>query len=127
MLRRRCVRREAIPGGGDATRLRSERPFPSASTSRQGGSARKRCASWYLVTAVQGCIDGAGRRWHSQATSPGTLPAMRCSASAARMGISFGEVGLGFSDLLTNDVHVRSGAYHPPSTTSTKELRFGRG
>src|SRR3954468_4922856 len=48
--------------GGDATRLRSERPFPSASTSRRKGSARKRCASWYLVTAVQGCIDGAGRR-----------------------------------------------------------------
>jgi hypothetical protein len=62
---------------------------------RQKGSARKRCASWYLVTSVQGCIDGARRRVALQATSPGTLPAMRCSASAARMGISFGEVGLG--------------------------------
>jgi hypothetical protein len=40
------------------------------------------------------------------------------------MGISFGEVNLGSSDLLTNDVHVRSGTYDPPSTTSTKELRF---
>src|SRR3954469_23972455 len=119
MLRRRCVRREAIPDGGDATRLRSERPFLQhrrlAKGVLHGSDARP--GTWLLLFKDASTAPGGG--WHSQATSPGTLPAMRCSASAARMGISFGEVGLGFSDLLTNDVHVRSGAYHPPSTTST--------
>src|SRR3954468_13357379 len=113
MLRRRCVRRKAIPtaatlpGYARSGRFLQHRRL--AERVLHGSDARP--GTWLLLFKDASTAPGGG--WHSQATSPGTLPAMRCSASAARMGISFGEVGLGMSDLLTNDVHVRSGASPP--------------